>query len=230
VVPEDRVKLLLALVAAASLAAVAAQAGGAADECRGIQQCISVSGPWVVVQHGTESGFLATCGKHGVVGGLDAVATTSDVRVSFDGRIGAPVSPGVTTTRSAFFRAQLVRRGVAAFQPWLGCIPASGGGGRSTVSARVKPGAALVRVSRISFVAPGEVKSLSIGCPAPEKLVGGWHALAFRTKSPPALGLTGLVHAAHRLTRTRVVVTVAATDALTIDAHAIVQVGAVCAP
>lgn len=223
-------KLLLALAIAASIAAATAAPGGAADECRGIRQCIPVSGPWVVVRHGAESGFLATCGTHGVVGGLDAVATTSAVRLSFDGRIGAPVSPGVTTTRTAFFRAQLVKAGVAAFQPWLGCIPSSGGGGRSTVSARVKPGAALVRVSRISVVSPGEVKSVSIGCPAPEKLVDGWHALAFRTKKPPALSLAALVHAEHRLTRTRVVATVAATDALTIDAHAIVQVGAVCAP
>lgn len=223
-------RLLLALVAAATVAAAGAAPGGAADECRGIQQCIPVPGPWVVVRHGAESGFLATCGTHGVVGGLDAVATTTAVRLGFDGRLGAPVSPGVTTTRSAFFRAQLVKPGVAAFQPWLGCIPVSGGGGRSTVSARVKPGAALERVSRISVVSPGEVKSLSIGCPAPQKLVGGWHALAFRTRKPPALSLVGLVHAAHRVTRTKVVVTVGATDALTIDAHAVVQVGAVCAP
>jgi hypothetical protein len=231
VVPEADVKRLLAvLVAAAAVAAATAAPGGAADECRGIQQCIPVSGPWVVVRHGSEAGFLAGCGKHGVVGGLDAVATTSAVRVEWDARLGAPVSPGVSTTRSAFFRGQLVHGRVAAFQPWLGCIPSSGGGGRSTVSARVAPGAALERVARTVVVSPGEVKSASIACPGGQKLVGGWHALAFRTKKPPALGLAGLVHAAHRLAHSKVVVTVAATDALTIDAHAVVQVGAVCAP
>jgi hypothetical protein len=223
-------RFALALVVVTAAVAATASPGGAQNECHGIRQCIPVSGPWVVVQHGVESGFLATCGKHGVVGGVDAVATTTAVRLSFDGRLGAPVSPGVTTTSSAFFRARLVQGRIAAFQPWLGCIPASGGGGRSTVSARVAPGAALDRVSRTVVVSPGEVKFASIACPAGERLVDGWHALAFRTKNPPALGLAGLVEAVHRLTRSRVVATVAATDALTIDAHAIVQVGAVCAP
>jgi hypothetical protein len=183
--------VLAALVAAAALAAP----GGAQDECRGIQACIPVSGPWVVVPGGVETRFLLSCGKRGVIGGIDALATTSDVRVGFDGRLGSPVSPGVTTTSSAFFRARLVRGVRGAFQPWLGCIPAAGGGGRSTVSARMGPGPSLDRVARIVVVSPGEVKTAAVRCPLGERLIGGWHAVAFRTKKPPRLADAARVHA-----------------------------------
>jgi hypothetical protein len=214
------------------LAALAfAAPGGAQDECRGIRACIPVSGPWVVVPAGVETRFLLSCGKSGVIGGIDALATTSDVRVGFDGRLGSPVSPGVTTTSSAFFRARLARGVRGAFQPWLGCIPAAGGSGRSTVSARVgPPGPSLDRVARIVVVSPGEVKTATVRCPTGERLIGGWHAVAFRTKKPPRLADAARVHAGHALTARSVVATVVATDALSLDAHAVVQVGAECAP
>jgi hypothetical protein len=224
-------RVALALVAALAVAAAFAGRGGAADECRGIAACIPVPGPWVVVRHGVEGDFLASCGRYGVVGGLDADATTAAVRVSFDGRIGSPVSPGVTTTQKAFFRGRLVgRRRLAAFKPWLGCIPASAGGGRSTVSARVAPGAALDRRARILVVQPGEVRTAAIGCPGGEQLVGGWDSLAFRTTAPPDLRDVALVAANRVISGGKVYVTVNATDALSIDAHAVVQVGAECAP
>jgi hypothetical protein len=79
-------------------------------------------------------------------------------------------------------------------------------------------------------VSPGEVKRASIGCPAGERLVGGWHAIAFRSKKAPALGIADRVRVHHALTTRKVVATVASTDALSIDAHAVVQVGAECAP
>ena len=60
--------------------------------------------------HGTAT-YLLTCpGGRSVVGGLDAHVTSRDVRVGFDGRLGAPVQPGSTTTRYAFFRAVSSRR------------------------------------------------------------------------------------------------------------------------
>jgi hypothetical protein len=222
--------LLAAVVAALAIAAATAAGAGAQNECRGIQQCIPVGGPWVYVHGHAETQFLLSCGTKGVVGGLDAVATSTAVRIGFDGRLGAPVSPGVTTTRSVLFRARVVARPSGAFEPWVGCIPANGGGGRSTVSARIAPGPSLDRVARIVVVSPGEVKSASIGCPAGEKLVGGWHAIAFRTKNAPSLADAARVHARHALVGRKVFVTVASTDALSIDAHALVQVGAECAP
>jgi hypothetical protein len=97
------------------------------------------------------------------------------------------------------------------------------------VSARVSPGPSIDRVARIVVVSPGEVKRASIACPVGEKLVGGWHAVAFRSKKAPALRDAARVQARHALAGRRVVATVAATDALSVDAHAVVQVGAECA-
>lgn len=224
--------LLLSLVVALGVAAAQAPAGGATNECNHIQQCIRVPGPWVVVPaHGTAE-YLLSCPKGGsVVGGLDAQVTSRDVHVSFDGRLGAPVSPGQTTTRYALFRAVSTSASVQVFQPLLGCIPTQGGGGRSTVSARVTPpGLPLEYRSRIVVIGPGDVKFARVSCLASERLVGAWHAVAFRTKKPPALAGTRLVSARQAIVGRRVVVTASSTDALSFDAHAVVQAGAECAP
>jgi hypothetical protein len=223
-----RLTLVSALVAVC--ACVAAATGGAAQECHGLQTCIPVHGPWVVAHKNTETQFLLSCGTHGVVGGLDAVATSSAVRVSFDGRIGAPVQPGVTTTGSAVFRGVVSGKAIGAYQPWLGCVPAGGGGGRSTVSARSKAGPALDPHARTLIVQPGAVKSLAVGCLEGERLVGGWDALAFRTTTAPPLADAGLVRITRVIAGGRVHVTVSATDSLSINDHALVQVGAECAP
>lgn len=223
-------KLALALLVVCACAAVAAPAGGAAQECNGLRVCVPVHGPWVVANAGANTTFLLSCGKHGVVGGLDAVTTSGAVRVSFEGRIGAPVQPGVTTTSSAVFHGVDVAEKAGAFQPWLGCVPAAGGGGRSTVSARSRPGPALDPHSKTVTVQPGTVKTMAVGCLEGERLVGGWHALAFRTKKAPDLANAKLVSVVRAIAGGRVHVTVTATDSLPIEAHAVVQVGAVCAP
>jgi hypothetical protein len=224
--------LALVFVVAAAGAAAFASPAAATNECRGIQDCIRVPGPWVVVPaHGTAS-YLLTCPRgRSVVGGLDAQATSRAVRVSFEGRLGAPVSPGQTTTRYAYFRAVSTAGRTQAFQPLLGCIPVQGGGGRSTVSARVTPaGTPLEFRSRIVVVGPGDVKFARVACGRGETLVDAWHAIAFRTKQPPNLRHVGLVRAQHSIVGSRVVVTASSTDALSPDAHAIVQAGAECAP
>ena len=222
----------IAFVAAIATAAAFAPAGSATNECRGIQSCIRVVGPWVVVpKHGTAE-YLLTCPNgRSIVGGLDARSTSRDVRVSFDARLGAPVQPGQTTTRYAFFRAVSISGRTQAVQPLLGCIPTQGGGGRSTVSARVVPvGEPIEYRSRIVVVGPGDVKFVRVACLRTETLVDGWHAIAFRTKQPPNLARVGLVQAHHEIVGKKVVVTASSTDALSPDAHAIVQVGAECAP
>lgn len=223
---------LLTVVAVLAVAAAFAPAGLATDECHGIPSCIRVPGPWVIVPaHGTAEYLLSCPAGRSVVGGLDAQATSRDVRVSFDGRLGAPVQPGQTTTRYAFFRAVSVSGTKQAFQPLLGCIPTQGGGGRSTVSARVVPvGQSIEYRSRIVVVGPGDVKFGRATCQRTEALVGAWHAIAFRTKQPPNLANVGLVTARHTVVGKKVVVTASSTDALSPDAHAIVQVGAECAP
>ena len=224
--------LLVALIASLAAAAALAPAGGATNECHGIQSCIRVPGPWVVVPaHGRASFLLGCPGGRSVVGGLDAQVTSRDVRIDFDARLGAPVQPGVTTTRYALFHAVSLSRHVQAFQPLLGCVPTQGGGGRSTVSAYVSPpGQSLELRSRIAILAPGSVGFAKVACRGREKLVESWQALAFRTKQVPPLDNARYVHATTVVTGKNVVVTAAASDGLSIDAHAIVQAGAECAP
>jgi len=67
-------------------------------------------------------------------------------------------------------------------------------------------------------------------CQGRERLVGSWHALAFRTKLPPPLSNAARVDATAAVVGKQVVVSATASDGLSIDAHAIVQAGAECAP
>lgn len=223
---------LVSVVAALGCAAALAPAGSATDECRGIQACIRVVGPWVIVPaRGTATYLLSCPGGRSVVGGLDALATSRDVRLSFDGRLSAPVQPGSTTTRYALFRAVSYSGHVQAFQPFLGCVPLQGGGGRSTVSAYVTPpGPSLEYRSRITVIAPGSVGFAKISCLTSERLVGSWHAVAFRTKNPPVLANASRINTTTVVVGKKVVVSASASDGLSIDAHAIVQAGAECAP
>jgi hypothetical protein len=223
---------LAALVAGLAVAAAFAPASGATNECRGIMACIRVPGPWVLVPAGGRVQYLLSCpGGRSVVGGLDAQSTSRAVRVGFEGRLGAPVGPGVTTTRYALFRAVSTSKRPQAFQPLLGCVPLQGGGGRSTVSARVTPaGPSIEYRSRIVIIGPGQVKFAKVACKPDEKLVGSWHAIAFRVKKPPKLDAGSLVDVTRRSFGKRVVATASATDGLSIDVHAVVQVGAECAP
>ena len=223
---------LVVLAACAVLIAATATPAGATNECRGIRSCIRVVGPWVVVPaHGTSEFLLACPGGRSVVGGLDAQVTSREVHVDFVGRLGSPVGPGVTTTRYALFRAVSSSKTRQLFQPLAGCVPAQGGGGRSTVSARVSPpGPALELRSRIVVISPGAVKYGRVACLPTESLVGSWHSVAFRTKAPPEIGNASFVRAGRVVVGKQVVVTASATDALSIDLHAIVQVGAECGP
>ena len=225
--------LLTMIVVALAAAAAFAPVGGATNECHGIQSCIRVPGPWVVgPAHGTTQ-YLLTCpGGKSIVGGLDAQVTSRDVRVDFVGRLGAPVQPGATTTRYALFRAVSTSTRAQLFQPLLGCVPTQGGGGRSTVSARVvsPPGQSLEFRSRIVVIGPGTVRFGRVACKPSERLVGAWHAVAFRTKQPPPISNAQFIRASHVVVGKKVVVTGSAGDALSIDVHAIVQVGAECAP
>jgi hypothetical protein len=235
VVQEDRVtarKLLLAAALAALCAVVVPGVGGAANECRGIPVCISVPGPWVIVPAGAEAQYLLECPRRrGVVGGVDALATSPAVRVSFEGRIGSPVSPGTTTSRDAFFRALSSTRPVAAFQPFLGCIPAGGGGSRSTTAAPIaRPGVPVEHRAKTVKLAGRVTRTVTQRCARGEQLVGSWHALAFRTPAPPTLSLAGVVKLQRRVANGTVTVRVLTSEGVPAAARAEVQVGAVCAP
>ena len=48
---------------------------------------------------------LACPQRKGVIAGTDALATSTDIRASFDGILGSPVAFGRTTNTAALFRA-----------------------------------------------------------------------------------------------------------------------------
>jgi hypothetical protein len=80
-----------------------------------------------------------------------------------------------------------------SFQPFIGCIPTSGGGGRGETAVRrtaaYTPVKALDRrVVRKRLVSGASVRVVG-GCPAGTRLLGTSHAFAFRTDAEPGLTL-----------------------------------------
>lgn len=179
--------LILALTAAALSAPSDALA---TNECDGLDVCISVPGPWVVVP-GSSSGrfvnveYQLACPRGTIAGGLDAVLGHRALSVQFLGRLGSPVNPGITTERAVVFVASQARRSPTVFRPVLGCIP-TGGGGRSTTAARPAPARPPARLVRSVRVRPGAAATLALGCRPGERLVASSHAVAFRGRRRPA--------------------------------------------
>ncbi len=226
-------RLALALVVTGlSLGATSAGAALAADECRGLQVCLPVAGPWVVVPPGGTDYELACPIAGYVVAGIDARVAARDVEVSFRGETGSPVGPGVTTRHSVVFHAERTRAGAGSttFQPLIGCIPTRGGGGRALtgIAARAagfKPVQSLRSVVVNNPVRNGS-RTVRVGCPTGSRLVGSTHAVAFRQPMPPSSLLLGVV----RVRRTIVegVVVARVTTMRSIGAQAEVQVRALC--
>ena len=106
-----RRSLLALTVALAGALALTAGSARAADECKGLQVCVPVEGPWVTVSSAGADWELPCPLPGYIVGGTDARVTTVDVDVSFRGETGSPVGPGVTTKRSLVFHG--VRTGAA---------------------------------------------------------------------------------------------------------------------
>lgn len=162
-----------------------------AGECDGLDVCISVPGPWVAVP-GSPSGRLLrveyqlACPRGSIVGGLDAVIRDRSLSVRFLGRLGSPVNPGITTERAVVFVAEHARRSAAVFRPLLGCIPTSGGGGRSTTVSGAVPARPPARLVGSVRVRAGRPAALAVRCRAGERLVGSSHAVAFRSRRQPS--------------------------------------------
>ena len=87
-------RLVLATLALVAVLAATAPASQAADECKGLQVCIPVKGPWVAVPPpgglATTTSWMLKC-PQGVVGGVDARASEKAVTIEFPGRLGSPV-------------------------------------------------------------------------------------------------------------------------------------------
>ena len=122
----------------------------------------------------------------------------------------------MTTTRSAVFVARTTRA-VASFRPLLGCIPASGGGGRARTSSEPKrklmavaPPVVDATIRRVKDIrlqdAPNERAVLT--CLGGERLLAYSTAVAFRRNRPLALSALGSVRATARSVGRRVLVNV----------------------
>ncbi len=224
-----------AVLATLAAALVAASPAGATNECRGLMVCVPIGGPWVVVPTGTaiprrEVEFQLTCPRAHVAGGLDAELSRRAIEVAFRGKLGSPVNPGISTSRSVVFVASFVGGSAthATFRPHVGCIPASGGGGRVPTSVTAfPPGEPTVRRVKTTRVKPGSATVVQ-GCRGSERLVGAEHAFGFFTRRPPDAGLVASVDGTLAVRDGRVRVTVRG-DAELGGVRAVVQVQAVCA-
>lgn len=221
----------LLLVAGAAVLAVGAQPAQATNECRGLQVCVRVVGPWVVVA-GARTDFQLSCPRGFIVGGLDARLSDRAIDVDFLGRLGSPVGPGVTTSRSALFRGTYAGSSPQgpSFRPYLGCVPASGGGPGPVPFRRpdavFPPTEATVRRVRDVRLRVGSTRAVA-ACARGERFVGGWHALGFFTANPPSLSMIQSVSARRAVRGGRLHVTAEAGTALR-GTRAIVQAGALC--
>lgn len=229
-----RVRALVALVALVAALGVASAAGGA-NECDGLMVCVPVAGPWVVVPTSgdvprPQVEYQLTCPRGHVVGGLDARLSERAIDVSFLGTLGSPVNPGISTSRSVVFLASYVGSSARApnFKPFIGCMPAAGGGIRVPTSVSAfPPGRPTTRRVKTVRARPGEA-TITQRCTAGERLVGASHALAFATRTPPSASLVASLSASQVVRGREVVVTVSA-DAEVGDVRALVQIHAVCA-
>lgn len=223
-------KWALALAAVASVAALAAAPAGATNECRGLQVCVPVAGPWVVASPGRVE-FQLSCPQRYVVAGLDAELTARGIEVGFVGNLGSPVNPGITTSRDAVFLGRLVHGGTAAssFRPHIGCVPASGGGRRTpTAYHAFPPGKPTTRrVVQVEAHFGTTVRRVA-RCARGERLVGATHAVGFYG-DPPGLALVRSVHASHTVRAGAVTLTVRA-GSLVLGTRVVVQLDLVCAP
>jgi hypothetical protein len=228
----------VAVICAVAGAALAAGAGpaGATNECRGLQVCVRVAGPWVVVPSGlatprTQVQYQLTCPRGFIVGGLDAELSDRAIDIDFLGLLGSPVNPGTTTTRSAVFRGVYTGTSTRAptFRPHIGCIPAAGGGSGPVpyrVPEAFPPGQPTIRRVRTVQIRAGVSRAFA-SCASSERLISAWHAVGFYTAAAPSAELIRSVTTGRSVHGGRVEVRVRAGSALR-GVRAVVQVGAVC--
>ena len=229
-------RLLVTALGMAAVAALAAPSGRSADECRGIEVCIPIAGPWVAVPAASGRARSATeyqlrCPGNAIVGGVDARVSDRAVELAFLGALGSPVRPGVTTGRAVVFVARYVGRARRAttFRPFIGCIPTSGGGRGTTAVRALRPGTPAARRVRTARLRPGRDERVVHGCARGERLVGSSHAVAFRTPRQPAAAWLAGVRSSRTVAGGRVVVRARRLAAVPARTRVELQVHAICA-
>jgi hypothetical protein len=223
------VKRAAVLAALACACAIAAAPAGATNECRGLEVCVPVMGPWVLAVPG-EVQFQLACPKRFVVGGLDAELSSRGIDVGFVGRLGSPVNPGITTAQEAVFLGRFVRGrdNAPSFRPHIGCVPASGGGRRIPTAYEVFPPGKPVqrRVFEVA-VRTGKTRRYVGRCLRNERLATATHAIAFYGDKPPTAALARAVAVTQRMRGGHAELTIRASSA-TVGAHAVVQLDLLC--
>jgi hypothetical protein len=230
-----RVAATAIALAAALMASV--PSARAADECKGLMVCIPVAGPWVAIP--APGGVSATAAwrlvcPEGVVGGVDARASEVAVAVEFPGRIGSPVNPGITTTRSLLFKgtyAGRVRK-ATSYRPFIGCIPGGGGGPRTPTAlaavSEVKPGEPItIRVKTLRVVA-GRLARTTLRCNRGERLLHASHSVGFYTEGVPSKAQLAAVRVVRVASAGQILVS-ATRRGLAAGVRVVVQVRAECA-
>jgi hypothetical protein len=225
------VKVWLAAALLLAGLATAPSAGAATNECRGLNPCVKVAGPWVVVTTSRsvprpQTQYQLTCPKGFVVAGIDAELSDQAIDLSVVGSSGTPVSPGVTTSRSLVFVASYVGTTPRAptFRPHIGCIPASGGGTRTPTAVRLvtPPGHPVTR--RVVTERVRGQSTADAACHTDERLVGWYVSRGFATPAPPTPALVASLYTKTTVSRSSVSVLARAGQG-----QGLVQVGAMCA-
>jgi hypothetical protein len=231
-----RRSVIVAAVVAVGLVSGVGTAG-ATNECRALNPCVPVHGPWVIVPVGKsvprpQVQYVLSCPKGYVVGGLDAELTDRAIDVTFLGKTGSPVNPGITTSRTAAFAGTYVGGSARAqsFRPHIGCITGGGGGRRTptAVSAVVPPSDPTVRHVKTVRIYAGVDKRIAVGCATGERLISTSVARAFYTAKPPTQQQASDLVATRKISGSRIVVAVTSGASL-IGVDAVVQVSALCA-
>jgi hypothetical protein len=227
--------ILVAFLAALGTASTAA----AADECRGLDVCVSVPGPWVAISAAAGRApvhYQLTCPRGYVAAGVDTRLGERSIDIAFFGRVGSPVAGGITTGREVVFVGTYTGASPrsTSFRPFLGCVPLRGGGGRSTTGRAAPAQGAPPRPStkrrvRDFRVRGGRPVTLRHGCARNERLVSASHAVAFWTETPPPQDVLDSVRTVQSVRAARVEVHATARR-LPSNVRTEVQVHAVCAP
>jgi hypothetical protein len=222
-------RLVPVVLVAVLVAVAAAQAATPTNECNGIRECQRAHGPWVYIPAGKTAVYLLDCPlRRGIVGGADALASSTAVHVWFDAQLGAPVGPGRTTTRYGFFRARLDTNRPGFFQPRIGCIPTNPSA-RATTAVKAYPGPPLALAAANLRLRPGTVRTSTIGCVGGQRLVDSWTAIAFRTPRMPDVALAEGIRVTRTVQGKKVAVSIATSEALPGGSRAEVQLGVACA-
>jgi hypothetical protein len=237
--------LLLAAGAVSAFAGLTERAA-AADECRGLLVCLPVPGPWVAIPASTGAApptteYVLQCPlPNYVVAGIDVRLSDRAIDVAFRGETGSPVAPGTTTGRAIAFTATYTgqARAPTSFQPFLGCVPLTGGGGQSQTSvgssdddrtlAAFRPTRPLARAVVNVRLAVGARRTAVARCPRGGRLLRGTHAIAFYSPREPSRALLGSVAVSRSTGPGRVVATALLRRAVPAGVRVEVQVQAIC--